>query len=573
MSAFETMDMGRQRDLLPLPLLEYEHSDAAALQAGRGHLSVGAHRRLVRRTGNISMANEVIEAINGMAGFSSPKDGAPTVNQQHSMSSILGHVSSLPRSEVCMSTREAVRELLQCNPFSPYDTGEGSGTTVRPYKKELVSLPEVGASVMDASELVDETGRRILEAYQQSMLKEDDFLEDPKGVTTYMDEELRESSSLYHEFVANLYNRNMLDFSHTCHSVVTPFFVAKKDNRLRLVLDCRTSNSFFVSPPEMAMPAGYSFSQVQMDSEDQMYIAQSDIRDYFYSIGMPEELRSDFCLPQVDLRLVAPHHPLCQSNEGAVLIYPVMKVVPMGWNWAMYLSQRIHMYQAMQAAQVGVDRVVVDSRPVPKLSKEVPFLLVPYADNLNILGIDKQAVQQAKIRIVSHLQQLGFRTHEEQDAELTAEALGFLLDGQKGRVLPRPRKRDRTRKVLLWLAEQPKVSGRMLERVIGHCIHFFMLRRECLSIFRSVYDFKQRHYEQRVTLWKSAAMECRQAAALLLMCYSDLKREWHQEVTCSDASLSGTGVCAGVFPIDDIRQIGSQRELWRYRTRDAAQRT
>ena len=564
------MDGERQRDLLPLPLLEHEYADAMALQAGRGHRSVGAHRRLVRRTENISMANEVIEAINSMAGFASPKEGAPTSNQQHSMSSILGHVSSLPRSEVCMSTREAVRELLQCNPFSPYDTGDGSGTTVRPYKKELVSLPEVGASVLDASELVDDTGRRILEAYQHSMLREDELLEDPKGVNSYMDEELRNSPSLYHEFVASLHERNMLDFSHTCHSICTPFFVAKKDHRLRLVLDCRRSNSLFVSPPEMAMPAGYSFSQVQMGPEDQLYVAQSDIRDYFYSIGMPEELRSYFCLPQVDLRLVAPEHPLCLCSVGAVLIYPVMKVVPMGWNWAMYLAQRIHTYQSMLAAQVGVDRVVVDSRPVPKLNQDIPFLLVPYADNLNILGIDKQAVQQAKDQIVSHLQQLGFRTHEEQDSELNAEALGFLLDGRSGRVLPRPRKRDRTRKVLLWLAKQPKVSGRMLERVIGHCIHFFMLRRECLSIFRSVYDFKQRHYEQRVTLWKSAALECQQAAALLLMCYSDLKREWHSEVTCSDASLSGTGVCAGVFPTDDILRVGSQRELWRYRTRDAA---
>ena len=110
----------------------------------------------------------------------------------------------------------------------------------------------------------------------------------------------------------------------------------------------------------------------------------------------------------------------------------------------------------------------------------------------------------------------------------------------------------------------------MIERVIGHCIHFFMLRRECLSVFRAIYDFKQAHYNDRVKLWKTAAEECRQAAALLLVCYADLKREWHDEVSCSDASLTGTGVCAATFDVQQVCKHGSQRELWRYKSKDAA---
>ena len=61
--------------------------------------------------------------------------------------------------------REAVGELLQVNPFSPYDSGEGVGTTVRPYDRGLISLPKVGAHIKDAADLVDETGKRFLEAY------------------------------------------------------------------------------------------------------------------------------------------------------------------------------------------------------------------------------------------------------------------------------------------------------------------------------------------------------------------------------------------------------------------------
>lgn len=182
--------------------------------------------------------------------------------------------------------REAVGELLQVNPFSPYDSGEGVGTTVRPYDRELISLPKVGAHIKDAADLVDETGKRFLEAYDSAMLKEDIELDPSDFPKVYMDERLKQSPELYHRFIKDLWERNMIDFSHERVSTVTPFFVVKKSGKLRLVLDCRATNELFRPPPDIAMPAGYSFSQLQMSDEDTLYIAQTDIKDYFYSIGL-----------------------------------------------------------------------------------------------------------------------------------------------------------------------------------------------------------------------------------------------------------------------------------------------
>ena len=71
-----------------------------------------------------------------------------------------------------------------------------------------------------------------------------------------------------------------------------------------------------------------------------------------------------------------------------------------------------------------------------------------------------------------------FRVHEEEDAALHAQALGFIIDGERGQVHPMPARRDRVRLCLLWLANRPKVSGRAIERIIGHCVHLFMLRRD-----------------------------------------------------------------------------------------------
>ena len=116
-------------------------------------------------------------------------------------------------------------------------------------------------------------------------------------------------------------------------------------------------------------------------------------------------------------------------------------------------------------------------------------MLIPYADNMSICGIDKQAVQVAKDKVVTQLRKMKFRLHEEQDATPVVQALGFEIDGLRGEVGPSHTTR-RSSELRFWRCPRPRVSGAAVERVIWHCIHMFMVRREFLSVFRSVYDFK-----------------------------------------------------------------------------------
>ena len=155
--------------------------------------------------------------------------------------------------------------------------------------------------------------------------------------------------------------------------------------------------------------------------------------------------------------------------------------------------------------------------------------------------------------------------HEEEDASTTAKALGFIIDGDQLRVHPVPEKRDKVISVLRWLSQRPKVTGKCIERIVGHCIHFFMLKRELLSIFRSVYDFKTAHYSSPSRLWRTAADECRWAADLLWICESDLAKEWSGHATVSDACLTGTATCALNLNSLQAHSIGANRELWRYK--------
>ena len=96
-----------------------------------------------------------------------------------------------------------------------------------------------------------------------------------------------------------------------------------------------------------------------------------------------------------------------------------------------------------------------------------------------------------------------------------------------------------------------------------------MLRREFLSIFRSVCDSKMAHYKNPVRLRRTAAAERRWAANLLLLCESDLKKPWSGTISVSDACLSGTATCHLEENPATVQSIACTRELWRYKGKHA----
>ena len=75
---------------------------------------------------------------------------------------------------------------------------------------------------------------------------------------------------------------------HGQKNMMTLFFVAKKNGRLRLVFDCRAINERFREPFPMLFAAGSSWSQVKIPEGEHLHVA--NIKDYFYSFSLPLEL-------------------------------------------------------------------------------------------------------------------------------------------------------------------------------------------------------------------------------------------------------------------------------------------
>ena len=281
----------RWRELSPVP--------PAVEPARISGLSTSSRRRRAKVRSLVQESNHVIECLNELY---SPhvKDTGDTATMAQSAChhSIFQQLARMPKSSATCTMREAVQELLQCD--SSYGH-EDFSNTVRPYDRTLVSLPETGDSPIPLSQVLDPLGRELIGDPSKHMMVSDEdwgaILEQGDIVRPYMDVKLQHDNNVYGIFVKDLYERGMLSFTCRPREIVPPFFVRKKNGKLRLILDCRAVNKRFKKPPPLGLGAGVSWSQVSVPSDRDLFLAQSDIKDYFYSLELPHPLQSLFCLP------------------------------------------------------------------------------------------------------------------------------------------------------------------------------------------------------------------------------------------------------------------------------------
>ncbi len=123
----------------------------------------------------------------------------------------------------------------------------------------------------------------------------------------------------------------------------------------------------------MASASGASWSNLNVPVDANIYVAKSDLKEYFYHLGLPDELCEYFALPPVDIGVFAtwdvPDARILGPRPGMRdhQIFPVLCVVPMGWSWAMWFANRTHAHQALLGSGLGLDRLITDQAPAPCL--------------------------------------------------------------------------------------------------------------------------------------------------------------------------------------------------------------
>jgi len=305
-------------------------------------------------------------------------------------------------------------------------------------------------------------------------------------VSPYSDPKLRHPRA-FEVFMAALAARGMLDFAREDGERVEPFFVSKKNGKLRLVVDCRRSNCHFTEAGGVSLCTGEGLAAIELGADEEIFVGGADLSDAFYHMGLPEPLRKYFTFRPVRAGAVG-----CTKIGGRAVavhekVYPRLAVIPMGWSWALWLCQKIHERIVEEAGSDPKYRIT-DKTCTPDLSRPCH---TQYVDNFIAISSDADHVKKSVTAAIAALEARGLVVHEEDHGgeSATAKLLGWVIDRRSGRLVASPERLWRARLAIRALLARGRAKGRDVERLLGHLVFISLVRREGLSLFWSCYGF------------------------------------------------------------------------------------
>ncbi|CAK0841047.1 unnamed protein product [Prorocentrum cordatum] len=554
---------GRHRDLLPIPV----GAELRSLLSGEGAwgTSPSAKRRSATRRRQDQWLLEGIASLNelGGQGRQVPSHAPLTAAQRvavRRLASLYGKWSP----PVDRPSPHAAWSLLQG--LRPgYSEAEAAGARTV-YQRGNISLPKIGAGKVPLVDVLPadlqsklESGRGLLRSPEEAAA----LIRDA-GAPRAMDPKLGRLGYDYGHALGELFASGVIECSsEPVLEEAGMFFVARKDKRLRLICDTRTPNMHFTVPNHTALATGEALSSLEASGVNFIGMSSGDVDCCFYQYSLPPWCRRYFNLPTIQSRFL----PLevrnaCGLSGKSGQVRFRFKVVPMGWNWAVHFIQEAHLH--IVKSVLPSQPWCVDKHPGIDLSVEDAKVL--YIDNFAVLSASPQRAAQAAYDMKAALAAKGVVSELDPQASEVGELLGCELDLRTGCWQVSGRRLWRLYGALEHLlSRRVKVSGQELERLIGHIVAAFMLRREGLALLHSSYEFVQASYTKRQPLWKSVLRELGWVKALLPCLRSDTRRPWSELVTCFDASPWGYGVVETEWDLGDVQRVGRVSERARFR--------
>ena len=241
-------------------------------------------------------------------------------------------------------------------------------------------------------------------------------------------------------------------------------------------------------------------------------------------------------------------------------VTPVCAVLALGCSWALHFCQA-HVNIALRTG-LGRHRLLFDKTPAPLLSDAEPAVSV-YVDNGGILSTQRGKANTLRRQLERKLGEVALPTHEAEAETDDLEMLGMRLhDGRAART------RKRAWRLKLATEELLKVgfaTGVQMASLIGHFSFVFLLRRPCLSVFCTIYQFILRAGVRRRSLWNCVRRELQATSGLLVLAFSDLSLQVQQQVYCSDACPQGWAAHVREWPLQEVERQLAWNERWRFK--------
>lgn len=474
-----------QRDIFPLP------SCGPRSMLGGSDVCRSVQRRLQKACHIDSMVEDCICALNAM--YSNGRvEKAKT-----------GSALSLAQCEVVRHLRNSMQMLGPCpqgltgaEAVSQLRAFDGYGedqcpASIAAYSPELLSLPSKGNCAVALDRLLGDDGQTIVSEFTRSRLLDKNEARSRLAECglrqCYTDPALRDPRT-FGTFVKRLRDADLVEFTlEPGVERIECFFVGKKDGRIRMVIDCRRANCWFHHPDKVHLCTAEALSRIQLDEGQSLYVSTADLKDAFYHFELPTELRPFFTMRGVAAGEVG----VSESGKIAVTpgqkIYPRLKVLPMGWSHALWWCQVIHQRIVSTIGATSLN-CLEDKAAAP--SSRCCHL--EYVDNFVVIGTSEDEVGRMADSGVNALRSKGLVVHEEEKSSQQIAVLGWEFDYSIFK--PKSKRVWRVRRAFEYFLNKGMISGRQLEKVVGHATFLCLGRRESLAVFGETYTFIHRNY-------------------------------------------------------------------------------
>ena len=248
-------------------------------------------------------------------------------------------------------------------------------------------------------------------------------------------------------------------------------------------------------------------------------------------------------------------------------VYPMPASLCMGFSWSLYFAQLANETLMSKIPSLVGSQLVSDEGPPmvfgPESSEQVRHYV--YVDNLGIISPHEALVKSSLAELLPGFDDRGLVLHPGEIQHEHIQALGCSMRGDIMATRVSPSRFVRLRQAIGGVLQRKKVSGRLIEILLGHVTFCCLCNRQLLSIFSAIYKFIRRNYFVPVKLWESVRRELWAFRSLMIYLHSDWWRQWNPLVSSSDSSLEGYGVSTSFWKTSDVAACGRRLERSRFK--------
>gem|GEM_PF-4462442 len=356
----------------------------------------------------------------------------------------------------------------------------------------------------------------------------------------------------YVKLLRRMVASNMLTWTTDPKCINGLFAVAKDDGSQRLVVDGRPSCNVFVDSPPVVLPTPDLLAKLRVPPDKTLWVAKSDLADFFYRFAIPEWMHPYFALPSV----LAEELDLLHLFPRGTKVYPCLRVLAMGWSHSVYLTQKSH-----ERLLDGCPRLPPQDRITPTSDLNVDRVRhLVYVDDVVIVGTDPVPVALAQDEYIAEaaVRRLPVKPVKVVRPTCTGlDCLGMEVDGVGHTVGLRVDKLQRLCADTRYLLRQGQCSGRDMARLVGRWTWAMLVNRPALSAFNAVYRFIRVADRRCFDIWPTVRTELKVAIGFAPLLFATLSSPWFDRVVATDASLDGQGVVAARVPEDVVDAVAA----------------